>query len=91
MTKQLLQHDGWILCRNLQQTPVPGAAVLRRWAERGRIRPDDFLVNPSLERCFRAREVPDLDEIFRKARPFLAFVDRMRDIASRYTSWNLTR
>jgi hypothetical protein len=91
MAQELLQHDGWILCRNLQQTPVPGTAVLRRWAERGRVRPDDFLVNPSLECCVRAREVEDLNAIFRKARPFMAFVDRVRDAASRYTSWNLTQ
>jgi hypothetical protein len=62
------RHPGWILCRKLQEIPVPCVDVLGDWAERGRIRPDDYLVNPVLERCFQAREIPDLKAIFRKLR-----------------------
>jgi hypothetical protein len=69
MTATLDQHpNNWIVCRNLQQIPVPTVDVLPRWAERGRIRPDDYLVNPDLETCFQAKEVPSLQAIFRKTR-----------------------
>ena len=68
MNHELTRHPGWIVCRNLQQIAVPNIDVLPRWAERGRIRPDDYLVNPVLEVCFQAKEVPDLQVIFRKLR-----------------------
>jgi hypothetical protein len=42
--------------------------VLPLWAERGRIRPDDYLVNPIIETCVQVRDVPDLNAIFREAR-----------------------
>lgn len=66
MTGTLAQHPNWIVCRNLQQIPVPTVDVLPRWAERGRIRPDDYLVNPTLDTCFQARDVPTLQAAFRK-------------------------
>ena len=59
---------GWILCRNLQQIPIPNTDVLPRWAERGRVRPDDYLVNPGLEACMQAKEIAALNAIFRRAR-----------------------
>lgn len=89
MAHELLQHDGWILCRNLQQIPVPGMSVLLRWAERGRVRPDDFLVNPALECCLRARDFAVLNRIFRQGRPLLAFLDRLREVVSRSVVWTL--
>lgn len=58
--------SGWIVCRNLQQIPLPDLSLLAGWAERGRLRPDDYVVNPGLERCFQAREVPELKRIFRR-------------------------
>jgi hypothetical protein len=61
-------QSGWLLCRNLQEIAVPNADVLPRWAERGRLRPDDYLVNPRLELCVQAKDVPDLKAIFRKQR-----------------------
>ena len=66
MTSTLSQHPSWIVCRKLQQIPVPTVDVLPRWAERGRIRPDDYLVNPALETCFQAKDIPSLQAIFRK-------------------------
>ena len=68
MTQELNNHPGWILCRNWQQIPVPSVDVLPHWAERGRIQPDDYLVNPDLERCFQVKDVPDLKAILRKKR-----------------------
>jgi hypothetical protein len=68
MTPTLERHPGWIVCRNLQQIPVPSIDVLPRWAERGRLRPNDYLVNPALETCFQVKGVPDLKAIFRKVR-----------------------
>jgi hypothetical protein len=59
---------GWVVCRKWQQIDVPNIDVLPRWAERGRIRPDDYLVNSALETCLQAKEIPDLKAIFRKAR-----------------------
>jgi hypothetical protein len=69
MTQNLNQCTGWIVCRNLTEIAVPDTGMLPRWAERGRIRPDDYLVNPALETCFQAKDVPELNAIFRKLRP----------------------
>jgi hypothetical protein len=68
MIENLKRHPGWIVCRKLQQIPVPSIAVLPRWAECGRIRPDDYLVNPTLEVCFQIRELPELHAILRRMR-----------------------
>jgi hypothetical protein len=59
---------GWVVCRKWQQIDVPNIDVLPRWAERGRIRPDDYLVNLALETCLQAKDIPDLNAIFRKVR-----------------------
>lgn len=56
----------WILCRNLDEFPVPDNAVLRRWTEQGRVRPTDYLVNPRLDTCVQAKDIADLEVIFRK-------------------------
>jgi hypothetical protein len=68
MARTLDNRTGWIACRRLQQIPIPDLDVLPRWIERGRIHPDDYLVNPEMEVCFQAKEDPDLNEIFRKTR-----------------------
>jgi len=78
MSAKLDRHSGWILCRNLQTIPVPDVDVLESWAEHGRIRPDDYLVNPSLETCFQAKEIKELEKIFRNARMrHLHFISRL--------------
>ena len=60
----------WIVCRRMQQIPIPDLDVLPRWIERGRLRPDDYLVNPTLEICVQAREDPALNAIFlRRSNP----------------------
>ncbi len=55
----------WILCRNFRQFPIVDDLALRRLTELGRVRPDDFLVSPS-HGCLRAKELPELQAIFRK-------------------------
>ena len=57
---------GWILCRNLDEFPIPDNAVLRRWTEQGRVRRTDYLVNPRLDTCVQAKDIADLEVIFRK-------------------------
>jgi len=57
----------WILCRNQDEFPVPDSAVLRRWTEQGRVRPTDYLVSPGLDTCVQAKDIADLDVIFRRA------------------------
>lgn len=57
----------WILCRNLEQRPIADDELLLRWTERGRVRPGDYLVNIRLDRCVQARDVAELDAIFRTA------------------------
>jgi hypothetical protein len=57
----------WILCRNFDEFPVPDNAVLQSWTEQGRVRPTDYLVSPRLDTCVQARDVAELDVIFRKA------------------------
>jgi len=62
-------------------TPVGSSVAIYkrfRWAEHGRIRPDDYLVNPSLETCFQAKEIKELEKIFRNARMrHLQFISRL--------------
>jgi len=65
-------QPAWILCRGLHQFPIPDDATLRRWAERSRVRPDDYLFNPRLDTCVQARELPAL-EIFFKGNIFVRF------------------
>jgi hypothetical protein len=82
MQNSQVRESGWILCRNLQQIPIPHTDVLHGWAERGRLRPDDYLVNPGLEACVQAKDITDLNEVFRKARwrrleKFLPFLGKL--------------
>lgn len=56
----------WILCRNLDEFPIPDQGALLRWTEQGRIRRTDYLVNPRLDTCVQAKDMADLQVIFRK-------------------------
>ena len=60
-------NTGWALCRNYQTIPLATLDVLPSWAERGRLRPDDYLTNGALEVCIQAKDVPELNAIFRRA------------------------
>lgn len=51
----------------MDQFAVSDNDILRQWAERGRIHPDDYLVNPLIDRCFQAKEIAELRAIFHKA------------------------
>jgi hypothetical protein len=42
--------------------------MLQGWAGQGRVRPDDYLVSLELDLCVQARDVAELDAIFRKSR-----------------------
>ena len=68
MAHALQRDSDWVVCRNFKQFPVPDVEVLPFWAERGRVQPDDFLANARLEICLQAKEVPELDAIFRRTR-----------------------
>ena len=57
----------WILCRKRDSFPIPDNAVLQRWTEQGRVRPDDYLVSPRLDVCVQAKDIAELDAVFRKA------------------------
>jgi hypothetical protein len=57
----------WILCRKLDEFPIPDNSVLQRWTAQGRIRPDDYLVSPRLDVCVQAKDIAELDAVFRKA------------------------
>ena len=57
----------WILCRRRDAFPIPDNAVLQRWTEQGRVRQDDYLVSPRLDVCVQARDIAELDAVFRKA------------------------
>jgi hypothetical protein len=82
MCNELKRRPGWILCRNTQEIPVPSIDVLPSWAERGRLRPDDYLVNPIIESCVQVRDVPDLNAIFREAR-----LRRLRTFVKKVLFW----
>jgi len=59
-------RPAWILCRGLNQFPIADDAMLQRWAERGRVRPDDYLVNPRLDTCVQAKQMAALEMILLK-------------------------
>ena len=62
-----VQRGDWTLCRNRQEFPIPDNGVLRRWTEQGCVRPDDYLVNHQLDVCVQARDVAEVDAVFRKS------------------------
>jgi len=66
----------WIVCRKLQAIPVDDDAALLRLAERGRLRPDDYLVSLCLDICVQAKEIAEVAEIFHETR-----VRRLRRIS----------
>jgi hypothetical protein len=57
----------WTLCRKLNAVPIADNATLQRLTERGRVRPDDYLVSRQLDVCVQAKEIAELDAVFRKA------------------------
>ncbi len=57
----------WTLCRRLNAIPIADNAALQRLTERGRVRPDDYLVSLELDVCVQAKEIAELDAVFRKA------------------------
>lgn len=61
------RRPAWILCRKLDEVAVTDTATLQRWAEHGRIQPDDELFDPDREICLEAREIAELRTIFREA------------------------
>jgi hypothetical protein len=58
----------WTLCRKFESFPVRDNAMLQSWAAQGRVRPDDYLVSTELDLCVQARDVVELDLVFRKSR-----------------------
>lgn len=68
MTHTLLSDSRWVVCRDFKEIPVPTIDVLPMWAERGRLQPEDYLANGGLEICLQAKEIPELNAIFRKTR-----------------------
>ena len=82
MCNELKRRPGWIVCRNMKEIPVPSIDVLPQWAERGRLLPDDYLVNPIIESCVQVKDVPDLNAIFRAAR-----LRRLRSIVKKVLFW----
>src|SRR2546425_11375075 len=58
----------WIICRKLQAIPVDDDAALLRLAERGRVRPDDYVVNRRLDVCVQAKEIAEVAAILHNAR-----------------------
>jgi hypothetical protein len=62
--------------------------MLQDWAVQGRVRPDDYLVSIELDFCVQARDVAELDAIFRKNRArLLARVWRALACAAFVLSW----
>ena len=58
-------EPAWILCRGLNQFPIADDATLQRWAERSRVRPDDYMVNPRLDTCVQAKDLAALKIFFK--------------------------
>jgi hypothetical protein len=58
----------WTLCRNFKQLPIQDNSMLRRWTAQGRVLPDDYLVHHELDVSVQAREIAELEPMFRKVR-----------------------
>jgi hypothetical protein len=74
----------WIICRKLQAIPVDDDVALLRLAERGRLRPDDYVVSQRLDICLQAKEIAEIAEIFHDST-----VRRLRKISS-LLAWGAT-
>ena len=74
----------WIICRKLQAIPVDDNGALLRLAERGRLRPDDYLVSRCLDICLQANEIVEVAEILHYSR-----VRRLQKISS-VLAWGAT-
>ena len=60
-------RPAWILCRNFNQRPIDNDEGLLQWTKQGRVRPGDYLVSTCRDRCVQAKDVAELDAIFRTA------------------------
>jgi len=58
----------WIICRKSSAFPIDDDAALLQWAERGRIRRDDYIVDRRLDICVQAKEIAEVEEIFQQTR-----------------------
>ena len=58
----------WTLCRKSKAVPVSDNAMLQRWTEQGRVEPDDYLVSHQLDLCVQAKDIAELDAVFRRTR-----------------------
>lgn len=81
MTHTLLRDSGWVVCRDFREIPIPDVDVLPLWAQRGRLRPDDYLANGRLELCFQAKDVPELNAIFRRRGPLSAIRELFAELS----------
>ena len=63
----LIANPAWILCRRRYQYPIEDESLLRQWTSQGHIQPCDYLVSPRLDCCVQARDIAELNTIFRKA------------------------
>ena len=77
---QTVPPGAWTLCRKFESFPARDAAMLQRWAEQGRVRPDDYLVSVERDLCVQARDVAELEAVFRTVRARL-FLKISRGIA----------
>lgn len=83
------RHATWILCRQLTEYEIEDDDALQHLAEAGRVRPDDLLVNRRLDFSMRAKEVPELQPIFR--RQTISRVERVSALLARViaAAWQL--
>jgi hypothetical protein len=61
------RRPDWTLCRSLKEFPIPDNTVLQRWTEQGCVRPCDYLVNHQLDVCVQAKDIAEVDAVFRKS------------------------
>ena len=66
-TRSLAEAE-WTLCRDLETFAIANDAALRRSTAQGRIRPDDYLVRRDLDVCIQAKDIAELDAVFRARR-----------------------
>jgi hypothetical protein len=60
----------WKVRRDKEEWPAPDAAMIRQWAELGKVLPSDYVYNPVLDKWMYAREVAEISGVFesKKAR-----------------------
>ena len=58
----------WKIKHNEEEIECPDVATLKAWATEGRVTPEDYVFNPTLNQWIYAKEAAELQGLFQKAK-----------------------